>query len=104
MTLLPLAVEYQIIDLQKLCEHHLADAPSQHRDPFMTDGTNLVRMLKISEELNLENFKCRMINKCAALLTGEEIDRQWSLPENKGIPDRCYHQIIRYVCFMSSDY
>ena len=100
MALLPLAVEYQIIDLQKLCEHHLAvaETESYRYDP------PIVRMLKISEELNLENFKCRMINKCAALLTGEEIDRQWRLPENKGIPDRCYHQIIRYVCFMSSEY
>ena len=100
MALLPLAVEYQIIDLQKLYEHHLASAPSQHQNLYMIDGTNLVRMLKIAEELNLVNFKYRMINKCAALLPGKEIDRQWSLPENKGIPDKCYNQIIRYSCFI----
>ena len=48
MTLLPLAVEYQIIDLQKLWEHRLAAA--------QTEGCNppLVRMLKIAEELNLD--------------------------------------------------
>ena len=52
-------------------------------------------MVKLAEDLNLEDFKCRMINKCAALLSGEEIDRQWSLPENKGLSDKSYNQIIR---------
>ena len=54
-----------------------------------------VRMVKLAEDLNLEEFKNRMINKCAAKLSGEEIDRQWSLPENKGLSDKSYNQIIR---------
>ena len=142
MALLPLAVEYQIEDLQKLCEHHLAaydsscqeyqesrfsgvattygsytessipasmfgcgftqtrsSAPSYPSSDTYFDGRfnyhQQVRMVKLAEDLNLEDFKCRMINKCAAKLSGEEIDRQWSLPEHKGLSDKSYNQIVR---------
>ena len=122
MSLLPLAVEYQIEDLQKLCEHHLAAYDSkcqEYRESRFSGITTMratysrihpssdtyfdgrfnyhqqVRMVKLAEDLNLEEFKSRMINKCAAKLSGEENDRQWSLPENEGLSDKSYNQIIR---------
>ena len=132
MALLPLAVEYQIGDLQKFCEHHLAayDSSCQEyqewesrsygsttaraqfsfarsstlssppsSDTYYYNGRfnyhQQVRMVKLAEDLNLEEFRGRMINKCAAKLRGKEIDRQRSLPENKGLSDKSYNQIIR---------
>ena len=117
MALLSLAVEYQIEDLQKLCEHHLAAYDCNYKeyqesrsvggiiitsppssDTYFDGRFNYhqqVRMVKLAEDLNLEEFKSRMINKCAAKVSGEEVDRQWSLPENKGLSDKSYNQIIR---------
>lgn len=96
IALLPLATEYQIECLQKLCgQHFLRDTYSSHQFVYQTDHTPKLEMLTLADIHHLRNLKEKLTIKCAARLDIEEIKRQKLLPENKTLSDEAFIKLLR---------
>lgn len=94
MAILPLAVEYQMETLQHICEDQLMERLPCGQSSI-PKGIPLLVMLTLAERLQLKELTAQMIEKCAARLTIQEIDRQKELPENNSLPAETYHQLIK---------
>ena len=92
--LLPLADEYQIEGLKKLCVAELKK--------FAVPRLEYVSLGII---YNLDDLLSAAIETCAKKLGLEEIDRQQNLPENKDIvDDKVVLRILRWVSFLHHFY
>ena len=89
-SLLPLADEYQIEGLKKLCVTELKK--------FAVPRLEYVSLGII---YNLDDLLSAAIETCAKKLGLEEIDRQQNLPENKEVvDDKVVLQVLRWVSFL----
>lgn len=95
---MPLAVEYQIECLQKLCcDQFLLNL--MNYEPDCGEPTHLpsLEMLTLADAHHLNDLKEKMLIKCAARLNLEEINRQKLLPENKALSDEAYNKLLRWA-------
>lgn len=88
--LLPLADEYQIDGLKKLCVTELKKLAIPR-----------LEYVSLGIRYNLDDFVSTAIDTCAKKLGLEEIDRQQNLPENKDVvDDKVVLRILRWVFFL----
>ena len=86
MLLLPLAVEYQIADLQDRCE-------SAFRESFSSRTTLL--MLTTAEKLDLKDLREEMIAKCAREMPIADLELQKKSSDNDELAETTYWEVMR---------